>query len=133
MPAASQATTVDPKAKPAPERSASAAATRKQPANTAVAPAPASRETAKAPAGTRSAAIAGAATPLAPIADEPSLAPGPIAPEPFSIVEFKQRLAAEVAAEATGSEPPCDDRFGLFSHKRCALQALEPSNTRPWP
>jgi hypothetical protein len=34
---------------------------------------------------------------------------------------------------AAWPEPPCDDRFGLFTHKRCAFQALYASSIGTWP
>jgi hypothetical protein len=140
-PAAAKAATAQPKVKSAPQRSATAAATRKQ--SPGAAPVDlASRESPQAAAAPRLTAqeptIGAAAPEGAAIVDEPSLAPVPIEPQPFSIAELKQRLAARLAAtsaaEAASSEPPaCDDRSASFANKRCAMKTLEASSTRSLP
>ena len=137
-PAAAKASTVQPKAKPAPPRAPAATATRNHPP-AAVTPDPAPRENPKAavaaprlPAPETAAApplpppetiVASAPREAAPAAEEPP-PQGPVAPQPFSMSELKQRLAG-ATAETSPSEPTCDNRFGPLTAKPCA--------TKPWP
>jgi hypothetical protein len=64
--------------------------------------------------------------------EEPSLSQVSIAPQPFSIAEFERRLYGGTAAELAWSKL-CEDRFGPFAQKRCAMKALEARGMRAWP
>jgi hypothetical protein len=61
--------------------------------------------------------------------EDSTYSPTLIAPEPFSIAEFDQKLQSRLANAP--QSPPCNDASGRFPSIRCGMRAADGSRERP--